>query len=229
MHDDTKRRALECFLEEAKMSIKGGSKKFQYILSDMSRGIMDIDGDDFCECDYGIVMDSSSDTQKLYANIEQIGQAAMQRGETKLSALMKLYTSASLNEKIRIIENSEREMAEQQAQQAQQAQQIEMQKIEAERELKMADMQQRETMNIRDNETRIRQAEINAQAEYLRLGIYEDQNNEELRREEMQIDKDKLKEEIRQFDKELRLKKEELSQKKEIEMAKIHAGKSNGK
>ena len=229
MHDDTKRRALECFLEEAKMSIRGGSKKFQYILSDMSRGIMDIDGDDFCECDYGIVMDSSSDTQKLYANIEQIGQAAMQRGETKLSALMKLYTSASLNEKIRIIENSEREVAEQQAQQAQQAQQLEMQKIEAERELKMADMQQRETMNIRDNETRIRQAEINAQAEYLRLGIYEDQNNEELRREEMQIDKDKLKEEIRQFDKELRLKKEELSQKKEIEMAKIHSGKSNGK
>ena len=94
---------------------------------------------------------------------------------------------------------------------------------------RMADMQQRETMNIRDNETRIRQAEINAQAEYLRLGIYEDQNNEELRREEMQIDKDKLKEEIRQFDKELRLKKDELNQKKEIEMAKIHSGKSNGK
>ena len=34
IHDDVKRRALECFLETAKAALKGRSKKFQYILSD---------------------------------------------------------------------------------------------------------------------------------------------------------------------------------------------------
>jgi len=228
-HDDTKRRALECFLEEAKGALRGGSKKFQYILSDLSRKIMEIDGDDFCECDYGIVVDSSPDTQKLYANIDAIGQAAMQRGATTLSSLIKLYSSASLSEKIHIIEDSEKKMQELQERTAQQNQQIEAQKIEADREMKMLEMQQKETQNIRDNETRLKQAEINARAEFLRLGIYEDENNEELRREEMQIDKDKLKAEIEEFDKELRFKKEELAQKKEIEMAKIRASKSNKK
>ena len=33
-HDDVKKRALECFLETAKIALKGRSKKFQYILSD---------------------------------------------------------------------------------------------------------------------------------------------------------------------------------------------------
>ena len=229
MHDDTKKRSMECFLDEAKGAMRGGSKKFQYIASDMSRRIMNIDGEDFAECDLGIVVDSSSDTQKLYANIEQIGTAAMQRNAVSLSALMKLYTSASLTEKIHIIEASEEQMQQMQQEQAQMAQQAEQLKIEAEREMKMLELQQRETQNIRDNETRIKQAELGAQAEFLRLGIYEDQNNEELRREEMKIDNDKLKEQIREFDKELRLKKDELSQKKEIEMAKIAAGKQNKK
>jgi hypothetical protein len=33
-HDDVKKRSLECFLETSKTALKGGSKKFQYILSD---------------------------------------------------------------------------------------------------------------------------------------------------------------------------------------------------
>ena len=47
VHDDVKRRVLECFLETAKIAFKGRSKKFQYILSDNSMRIMDIDGDEF--------------------------------------------------------------------------------------------------------------------------------------------------------------------------------------
>jgi hypothetical protein len=35
-HDDVKRRALECFLETAKIALRGKSKKFEYILSDGS-------------------------------------------------------------------------------------------------------------------------------------------------------------------------------------------------
>ena len=224
-HEDTKRRVLNCFIEVAKGALRGRSQKFQYILSDGSRKVMEIPGDEFCECDYGCVADDSEDTQKLEANIDAIGQAAMQN-QYKLSSIMKLYTSASIQEKIRLVEKTENEMNEQQAQQQQQQQQIEQQKIQAEMQMKQMEMQQKDLLNQRDNQTKIDVAEINSRAEYLRLGIYEDENNEELRREEMQIDKDKLKAEIEQFDKELRLKEKELDQKKDIELKKIEATKA---
>lgn len=220
-HDDTKRRTLECFLEQAKGALRGRSMKFQYILSDNSRKIMEIDGDEFAECDYGLVVDNSNDTQKLYSQIETLAQAALQNQLLDFSSILKLYTSASLQEKIRIVDGAQKRMNQQQAEQIQQQQQLEQQRIQADQQVRMAEMQQRDLINQRDNETRIEVANINSRAEYLRLGIYEDENNEELRREEMEIDREKLREEIRQFDAELRQKDKELDQKKDIEMKKL--------
>jgi hypothetical protein len=39
--------------------MKGKNKKFPYILPDSALVLMDIDGDEFAECDYGIVVDNS--------------------------------------------------------------------------------------------------------------------------------------------------------------------------
>ena len=64
-HDDVKKRALECFLETAKIALKGRSKKFQYILSDSSMRVMDIDGDEFAESDYGLLVDNGQGTKEL--------------------------------------------------------------------------------------------------------------------------------------------------------------------
>lgn len=64
-HDDVKKRALECFLETAKVALKGRNLKFQYILSDTSTRVMNIDGDEFAEADYGLVVDNSNGTQEL--------------------------------------------------------------------------------------------------------------------------------------------------------------------
>ena len=224
-HEDTKRRVLNAFVEQAKGTLRGGSKKFQYTLSDGSMKIMDIDGDEFCECDYGCVADNSQDTQKLYSNLDNLAHAGMQANKLRLSSIMRLYTSASLGEKIRIIENSEKQLEQQQAQQFQQQQQMEQQKIQAQLQQAQMEMQQKDLLNQRDNQTKLEVANINAQAEYLRLGIYEDQNNEELRREEMEIDREKLRNELKKIDAEIRFKDSELKQKKEIELKKIEAQK----
>jgi hypothetical protein len=37
VHDDLKKRVLECFLETAKIAMKGRKKKFEYITSDGSQ------------------------------------------------------------------------------------------------------------------------------------------------------------------------------------------------
>lgn len=72
-----KRRALECFLETAKIALKGRNKKFQYILSDSSMRIMDIDGDDFAEADYGLVVDNGNGVQELNQKLDTLAQAAL--------------------------------------------------------------------------------------------------------------------------------------------------------
>ena len=77
IHDDVKKRTLEAFLETAKIALKGRSKKFQYLLSDGSVQIMNIDGDEFAEADYGLVVDNSNGLQELQQKLDMLAQAAL--------------------------------------------------------------------------------------------------------------------------------------------------------
>jgi len=77
IHDDVKKRTLEAFLETAKIALKGRSKKFQYLLSDGSIQIMNIDGDEFAEADYGLVVDNSNGLQELQQKMDMLAQAAL--------------------------------------------------------------------------------------------------------------------------------------------------------
>lgn len=225
-HDDTKRRVLECWLETAKAAMRGRNIKFQYVLSDNSRRVMEIDGDEFAESDYGLLVDNSNDTQKLYNQLDQLSQAAIQN-QYRLSTIVKLYSSASLAEKTRILENYEREMQQQQQQQQQQQMQIQQQEIQAKQQIEAQKMQQEDMINQRDNETKIQVAEINSRAEYMRLGIYAEENDEELVHEKLDIEREKLAQQIKEFDAELREKQAERKDKKEVELRKIEAQKSN--
>ena len=223
-HDDTKRRTLECFLEYAKASLRGRSKKFQYIMSDNSRKIMEIDGDLFAESDYGLVLDNSIDTQKLSAQIDAVGQAAMQN-QYRLSSILKLYTSQSLQEKIRNIEHAEKEMMEQQAQQMQQQNLVAQQQIEANMQAKQAEIDNKTALAELDARTKLQVAEINSRAEYMRLGIYAEENDEQLVHDKLDIEREKLRQEILALNKEFAFKEKELDQKKKIEEDKIKAQK----
>lgn len=224
-HDDTKKRVLTCFLEQAKGAMRGRNIKFQYILSDNSVKLISFDGDDFAECDYGLVVDNSADTQKLSSQMESLAQAALQNQMIDFASMLKLYSSASMSEKMRIVDTAQKRMQQQQAEAQQQQMQAQQQQVQATMQAKQMELQQQDLINQRDNETKIEVANINARAEYLRLGIYADENSEELRREELDIEREKLRADILQFDKELRFKENELSQKKEIELKKIAASK----
>ena len=210
IHDDVKRRALECFLETAKIALKGRNKKFQYILPDASMQIMNIDGDEFAEADYGLVVDNSNATQEFAQKIDTMAQAALQNQSLHFSTIMKLYSSASLAEKQRYIERDEKAIQEQAAQAQQQQLQVQQQEIEQKAQLEAAKMQQENDLNMRDNETKIQIALINAQSK--------ETGEEETFNEES---KAKLMEQIREFDQRLKLDRDRLSFDKE--KAKIDA------
>ena len=120
IHEDLKRRVLECFLETAKIALKGRTKKFSYLLSDSSQQIMEIDGDEFAEADYGLLVDNSISTQELSSKLEQLVPVALQRSSLSFSTIMKLYSSSSMAEKQRFIELDEQKIQERNAQQNQQ-------------------------------------------------------------------------------------------------------------
>ena len=200
-HEDVKRRVLECFLENIKISLKGRNKKFQYILSDATMKIMDIDGDEFAEADYGLVVDNGKGIQELSQKLDMLAQAALQNQTLSFSTIMKLYSSSSLAEKQRFVEKDERNIQERNAQAQQQQLEAQQQIAQIEMGQKQAELEQREQANIRDNETKIMIAQIQASNKN-DDGIVEQEFSEEA--------KASLMEKIREFNEKLKLDRDKL-------------------
>lgn len=204
-HDDIKKRALECFLETAKIALKGRSKKFQYILSDSSMRLMDIDGDEFAESDYGLLVDNGQGAQELSQKLDMLAQAALQNQTLSFSTIMKLYNSSSLAEKQRIVENDERKIQERNAQAQQQQLEVQQQEAQMRQEAEMAKMELEDTLNQRDNETKILVAQIAA-------SIKVNENDTDGIQEPMSDEaREKLREQVRQFDARLALDRDRLN------------------
>ena len=204
-HEDVKRRVLECLLETAKIALKGRNKKFQYILSDSSMRIMDIDGDEFAESDYGLLVDNSQGAQELSQKLDMLAQAALQNQTLSFSSIMKLYNSVSLAEKQRIVENDERKIQERNQQMQQQQLQVQQQEAQMKQQVEMAKMEQENLLNERDNETKIIVAQISASAK-----AKENEENDGIQEPMSEDAREKLREQIREFDARLALDKERL-------------------
>lgn len=209
VHDSVKKRVLECLLETAKIAFKGRSKKFSYILSDGSERIAEIDGDEFAECDYGLIVDNSNGTQELNQKLDTLAQAALQNQMLDFSSIMKLYTTTSLAQKQRMIEANERRMREQQQQQMQQQNEIKQQQIQQQAETEQAKMDLDYKMHQEDNETKILVAQINSRAEEQRFAMMQDDNNI-TKEQQYSLQQDQLNEKIRQFDEKMKFEEKKL-------------------
>ena len=206
VHEDVKKRVLECFLETAKIAMRGRNKKFEYILPDGSMKIIDIDGDEFAECDYGLVVDNSNAVQELQQKMDMLAQAALQNQTLNFSTIMQLYNSCSMAEKRRIVEKNEQALMQRQQEAQQQQLQAQQQQAEMQAQQKEAEMQLKDQMNQRDNETKVLVATISASSKE-DDGIEEPEFSEEA--------KANLEEKIRQFNERLKLDRERLNLDKE--------------
>ena len=212
IHEDVKKRALECFLETAKIALKGRTLKFNHILGTGALQISKIDGDEFAENDYGLIVDSSNATQELNSKMDMLAQAALQNQALNFSTIMKLYGSCSLAEKQRMVEANEKKLQEKQQQQQQQQIETQQMQIQQQAATEQARMEQEYKIHSEDNETKILIAEINSQAESDRLALM----NKDYAEEDIYTQKDKaeLAEQIREFDLRLKLDREKLEYEK---------------
>lgn len=168
IHDNTKIRALKALLETAKIAWRDNKIKRSYILDDGTQAILDFDGLEFAESEYGLDISNSASDQEMMNMLKSLIPPFMQNGGP-LSIVMDLYRTknpASLQKKIEAYEE-EVKQAQQQAQEnelgiQQQAQeqmlQLEIQKLELEKERLELDLYKIDS----DNETKIYIAEINS-------------------------------------------------------------------
>lgn len=202
LHDNLKKRVLECFAETAKIAFKGRNKKFMNILSDGAEQIINIDGDEYAETDNGIVIDNGEGTQKLNQQLDSIAQFALQSSQYSLSSIMRLYTTASLAEKQRMIENEEKNIQERNSQLQQQQQQMQQQALEQQVKQEEMKRQQENMLNERDNLTKIEVAKINASSSQYNTDVTDNSNQQS------------FKESIREFNEKLELERENLALKR---------------
>ena len=214
LHNQCKRRVLQCFIDTAKYAARQrGDKtiKFTYISSDTSQKVMEIDVDEFCENDYGIVLKSDmSGTQENIQKLDQMVQAALQTQMINFSTAMQIFQSCSFDEKIRMIQQSENEAQQRMEMQQQQAQQMQQQQIEAQERANQAKMDHETELRKMDNETKILVATIQAESGYNN----DAEANAQMKREE-------LMEKMRQFDENMNLEREKLVEQARLDDEKL--------
>lgn len=192
-------------LETAKAAFKGKTIKFQSILSDGSARLIEIDGDEFAECDYGLVVDNSNNTELFIQKMEAYAQALIQNQMISTSTLLKLWNGSSIADISRSVEEDERQAKEMMAQQNEIQQQQFQQKMEAEAAVEAEKLRIQEDNNIRDNETKILLEQIRSFAK---------QEAEEQGFEYDPQKKAELEEKIRQYNANLALEREKLREEK---------------
>ena len=195
-HENLKKRVLECFVETAKIAMKGRNKKFQYILPDFAQQLVEIDGDEFAEADYGIVVDSSQETQALSQKMDGMVQAALQNQIITFSTALKMFTSCSMAEKMRMIEKNEQDLQQRQQQTQQQQLQAQQQEAQLRAQSEQQKLEMENLLNERDNDTKLTIAAMQAEKE-------EDYTPDE-------ANKEALLEKMREFDLKIQLDRDRL-------------------
>lgn len=195
-HEDIKKRVLTAFLETSKIAFKGSNKKAQYILDDQSIEILNIDGDDFAELDWGIAITSSTKTKELQETMKGLAQAFMQNGGS-FSTVMDIYLSPSLSDMRRKIERVEEDNHEREAAAQEQQAKAQDATLRAEQENTMADRDLKRYEIDTKAATEIQKAIIQSTDKALDRDVSDDGIQEfedtTLDQEKLEIQKDKIK------------------------------------
>jgi len=215
LHEQCKIRVMEAFLETAKVALKGNNKKVQYLLDDQSIEMLNIESDEFCEQDYGIILTTSSKTQELEQMIKQNAQAFIQNGGG-LSTIMDIYFSPSLMDMRRKLEEAEDQLHQRQSEQADQTNKIQDQQNQNLIALENRKLDLEDLMNQRDNETKVYVEELKLQMQPEEVS--DDGIEDPLVKEKFNLDLQKRKDDyilkMRKLDDDMKKHKDQMDSKK---------------
>jgi hypothetical protein len=230
-HNRVKRRVLTNLIEECKICWLEG-KKSQYVMDDMTRKILTIDGEIFNDAEYGVFLSDSQKGNKIKQTVEQLAQAAMQQGQATFDDIIAIMETDSIGKSKSILQKSREEAQQREDQIRQQEQQSQQQALEMQRQ-----MAQEEREDVQSHERDLKEMDMQIKREDFQNKITlkeidsfkfaqdQDINNnnvpdqleiEKLRQENIKdvrkndIERDKL----RLKEKELEIKREDLKEKR---------------
>lgn len=187
IHDNVRKRCYNALLETAKLALKGRSKKLQYITDDNITAMLDVDGDEFAEMDYDVMVDNDLNDLQLQQKLEQLAHAGLQNQMLSFSTIMSIFTDPSLSSIKRKIEQDEIKRDQSAQEQAKREEQQVMAEIESRKELEMLKLELDNLKNLRDNETKLKIAGMTSTEE-----TPETPENDEasrIAREKLELDK----------------------------------------
>jgi len=162
IHNWTKQRVLSTLVEVAKECWEGKSKRFQFVGDDLASTFFSIDGNEFVNADYGVfISDASTDLEAMDA-LKQLTHAALQNDRVMLSSIADVYSSKSLADVKSKLQQAEDKMNAMTQEAQKRQQQHEQQMAQAANEASQQEMQKDYYKIDKDNETKIRVAEINS-------------------------------------------------------------------
>jgi hypothetical protein len=166
IHDNVRKRALIALLETAKIALKGRNKKLQYITDDKIMTMLDVDGDEFAEMDYDIMVDNDMGDMELKQKLEQLAHAGLQNQMLSFSTVMKIFTDSSLTSVMRRIEQDENSMKQSKAQEGEAQNQAMQAQVQSNEKMKQLEMQLQDLISQRENETKLQIALIGKEGDY---------------------------------------------------------------
>jgi len=224
-----RKRVLTKFLECCKYAYKANPKKGQFLLDDMGQQIVN-NFDEFVASEYDIHMSNSNNDTQLYQDLRTLSQAAIQNGQAKISDLIAISQSESVQEIARRLEDSARKIKEENDAIEQQRMQQQQQQSEMLMQQKQADNEM--AMQKHNDEMAIKREEIAAKLQIAEMGhvanainkVDEDSDNngvdDELDIRRTEVDENYKNEQVRIADAKLaetrraNLAKEEIARKK---------------
>jgi hypothetical protein len=191
-HNYCKQHVLTSLLEVAKLAWSNG-KKINFVMDDMTRILLDIDGTDIVNAEHGVFISNNAKDDRILQAIQQLAERALGAGQVKLKDLVGILESQNITKAKKILEVSEKEMIALQQQQQQAEMEMQQQQIQAQMEQAQAQMQLEDSLNQRDNDTKIQVALIQSEtAEQAKMP--EDKTGELLLKAKELSDKRTLKE-----------------------------------
>lgn len=139
IHNNVKKKAMSLLLDTARLAWSDeNNKKIQYVLDDMSTSMLEVDSTEFASAEYDIFTSNSSSDAELLQTMKGLAQAGMQNGMIDFSGIMDIYTTESISDMRRKIENKEVEKKQQEQEQQQQAQVMQQEQLKAAQEQQQA-------------------------------------------------------------------------------------------
>jgi len=223
-HQETQVRVLEALLETAKFAWKDKTnKKVQYVVDDGSTTMFEIDGQQFNEADYDIMITTGSMNDQLRESLKQLAHAGLQNGLLNFSQLLDVLTTESVSSIKRKIEKSEEDAMqrnqqaqeqEAQAQQAQMEQAAQVEQAKQQQEMFKLEHESVEKQKDRDHSYMLKQLELQAK---------EGQETSTDMLDKLALDREKLNAETQLSEKELQEEVRSNKAKEDLEGKKIAA------